>query len=907
MPATRVALARHACYPVGPRRNMKIVRTKILPPPLQPRLVTRRHLVRLLEDGLRTTGETADASGVEFARAVTLVCAPTGYGKTTGVRLWTSSLAEQVAWYTVDSWDNDARRFWMHLAHAVRAVAPEFGHHIVALFDSSAVVAGENAAAQPAETAAEELADIDPTVLVLDDFHEITATEIHAQLQRLVELLPPCLHLVVTTRHEPPWPWERWRARGTLLKVSQEDLRFTEEESDEFLTTALADRLTDAQRAAIHRHMEGWATGLHLSAACGGRHGTDGRAADHAARDFLLREIVDLQPPDVREFLRQTSFLPRLTPELCDSVTGRHDSRIMLERLERDGLFLQRLADEGPAYRYHGVFASAIAELQPVDGEQTAATHRRVARALARDGEIGRAVEHAFTAEDAHLALELIATDPRKVWEEEGPARAARWISAIPVELFARAPLVAAYRAVLALVLGEVRELPALIEQIEKTVGDSGAAAGLLALVRAYLALFSGSIDGVRRQLAVAAKQLPETDTMLRSMTELGRGDLAAMEGAMSEAAAAYGEALALGRRGEHAFAILHAGWKLANLHWQCGRLTEALIVCDELDRYVTEHRLSRTPRVGPLKAVRAAVLRERGALEEATALAHDAVALCGAERMIAAWCRCVEAMVRFSSRDPAGALESIAAGDAIRRDSGLPGHLVCMLGTWKARIYLALGDADNARECLDAAGINPGARPRIFTEEGWLVHARVLILDGRTREAASVIDRVEELAQVGNRKPVLIETMLVKTRVSPDTAAESLERAVEIASTERISQRFVDERSAADETDPVLPLLKRLTPGRPWARFAAELMRGSSGRTMGEDTARPLLSDREQEVVQLMERGKSNQEIADELFLSVGTVKWHTTNIFSKLMVSRRTEAIARARELGLLPNEKT
>ena len=826
---------------------MRIVRTKILPPPLQPKLVERGRLNDMLDEGLRSRART------EFARAVTLVCAPAGYGKTTCVRLWTESLSEPVAWYTADSWDNDVARFWLHLVHAVRSIRPEFGSRTAAMFESAAMVGG-GGAVQPAETFAEELAELDPIVLVIDEYHEITLDEVHAQFARLVEILPPNAHIVISTRHEPPWYSVRLSARGTLLRVTHDELRFTE-------------------------------------------------------REFLLREVVDSQAPELREFLGETSLLPYLTPRLCDAVTRRDDGAETLKRLEREGLFVHRLAGEPPAYRYHGAFARALSDLLPRESAELVVRHQTVACALHGEDEIGGAIEHAFAAADPRLALEFIAADPRRVWEQEGPARTARWIAAIPNESLASAPLVAAYRAALALVLGKLRELPALLEEIEGMIDadDDEAAHGLLALVRAYLALFSGALSGVRPQLAAAVEKLPADDTLLRAMAELGRGDLAAMEGSVSESASAFGEALALGRRGNHAFAVLHAGFKLANLHWQCGRLTEALIVCDELDRYVVEHRLSRTPRVGPLIAVRAAVLRERGELAHAADLARAAVETCSDERLIAAWCLCVEAMVRFSLRDVVGALESITSAEAIRRDSGLPDPLTKIVGAWKARVYVALGDVENARACLDAVGISVKDTPGIFSEEAWLVHARVLLLEGRTREAISVIDRVEDLARVGNRKPVLIESNIVRVRLGTDAALEALERAVEIASSERVSQRFLDERTAADATDPVVPLLKRLAPGRPWARFATELMRESSGHAGGETSDQPLLSDRERDVVLLMAQGKSNQEIADTLFLSVGTVKWHTTNIFSKLMVSRRTEAVARARELGFLPDEKT
>ncbi len=907
---------------------MQIVRSKILPPPLRPGLVARPRLGRLLDGSLRVeealedgradpapAGSSHEALRIrsEFARSVTLVCAPAGYGKTTCVRQWTSSFDEPVAWYTADPWDNDVERFWMHLTHAVRTVAPEFGHGMAALLDSSAMITSGSVANRVAESFADELAQLDPTVLVVDDLHEITVDAVQREIVRLVEIIPPCAHLVVTTRHEPPWPWRRWRARGTLLKVSPDDLRFTEEETDTLLAAAFSGRLSEKQRSAIHRHMEGWVTGLHLAVASGRRcrdgSRDAGRTGEAAAREYVLREIVDSQPAEVREFLRDTSFLPRLTPGLCDAVTGRRDGAQMLERLERDGLFLQRLADDSSAYRYHGVFARALTELQPTGDQERAVAHRTAARALARDGEIGRAIEHALAANDQRLALELIAADPRRVWDEEGAGRTARWISAIPLEYLADSPLVAAYRAAIALVLGELRDLPELLEQIEQAIGDTrdGSATGLLALVQGYLALFSGSLTGARRQLAIATERLPAADTLLRGMAELGRGDLAAIEGATSEAAGAYGEALAFGHRGEHPFAILHAGWKLASLHWQCGRLTESLIVCDALDRYVFEHRLHRASRVGPLRAVRAAVLRERGSLAEAADLAREGIELCGDEQMIAAWCRCVEAMVRFSSRDLVGALESITAAESTRRESGLPDQLVALLGTWKARVYFALGDSQNARECLDASGFTAEATPELFTEEGWLVHARLSIVEGRAREAAAVVERVQELATAAHRRLVLVEALLVKARLSTKSTAEPLVRAIEIAWAEGMSQRFLDERGAADETDPVLPLLKRLAPGRPWARFATELIRESGGRAEGETSTRPLLSEREREVLHLAGQGRSNQGIADELFLSVGTVKWHTTNIYSKLMVSRRTEAIARARELGLLPNSKT
>src|SRR3954468_2590302 len=309
-------------------------------------------------------------AGTTEAPRLVLIAAPAGFGKTTLLTQWLSSRvpAVRVAWLSLDTGDADPRRFLEDLAAAVHAAAPDAGTAALALLDADRGV--------PAEDVLVSLVDdLDalpgPTVLALDDYHVVDAAGVHEAVTFLVDNLPPQVTVAMTTRADPPLPLARLRARGELLEIRAADLRFTAEEAEVFLNEVMGVHLEPALVTALEVRTEGWAAGLQLAALSARTHAGDGSGdvagfveafsgSHRFVLDYLVEEVLDGQPDDVRAFLCDTCVLDQLTGSLCDALTGRSDGQPMLERLERENLFVVPLDDPRRWYRYHHRFADAL-------------------------------------------------------------------------------------------------------------------------------------------------------------------------------------------------------------------------------------------------------------------------------------------------------------------------------------------------------------------------------------------------------------------------------------------------------------------------------------------------------------------------------------------------------------------
>jgi len=296
-----------------------------------------------------------------------LVSAPAGFGKTTLIAQWLASngqvptgQAPRVAWLSLDAEDSELRRFVTHLVAAIQTSSPQVGAEALALLESERALPTE-AVLVSLINDLDELAG--PTVLALDDYHVIDAPDIHESVTFLLDYLPPQVTIAITTRADPPLPLARLRGRGELLELRAADLRFTADEADAFLNHVMGLNLDPAHVAALEHRTEGWAAGLQLAAlSARGHTGTGDTVADFVdaftgshrfVLDYLVEEVLNSQPDDVRGFLLDTSLLQQLTGPLCDALTGRDDGRQRLEILERGNLFVIPLDDQRQWYRYH--------------------------------------------------------------------------------------------------------------------------------------------------------------------------------------------------------------------------------------------------------------------------------------------------------------------------------------------------------------------------------------------------------------------------------------------------------------------------------------------------------------------------------------------------------------------------
>jgi LuxR family maltose regulon positive regulatory protein len=803
----------------------------------------------------------------------------------------------------------------------------------------------------------------DPLVLVLDDVHLIAAQPIHDALafllRHLPRHLPPHLppdpgrgmHLVIATREDPPLPLARLRARGQLTELRAADLKFTPSEAAEFLNQAMGLDLSAEDIAALEARTEGWIAGLQLAAiSMQGSQDSRGFIRSFAGShrfvlDYLAEEVLHQQPESVQTFLLHTAVLDRLCGPLCDAVRfGISEtparsvgtaSQAILEMLDRANLFIVPLDGERRWYRYHHLFADLLRQRQhQVQPEQVPALYQRASAWYQQHGFIDEAIAHALRAEDSERAADLIEEHVDTIWQRGEHTRLRRWLARLPAELVCAKPhlciihawnlftsgqydaaertLRAAERALDART--ERTPEPALAEQ-EPSPGAGGTIRGRIAALRAFLASYRGDLPVTIQHARQALDRLPEQDVNWRSTAAIALGDAYALRGELADAYRARLEAVQASQTGGNIYMI--ARLKLADVYRQQGQVQRTIAICQQQWQLAQESGMSQTVVAGWLLAIWGEALAERNDLDQAIQQASKGVKLTerGQDAMVTGWSYLCLIRVLFSRGDLAAAEAIAHKMEALARERDVPPWIANPLAAWQARIWLAQDDLDAASQWAGERGLDAGGGPILLHEMEYLALARILIARGRLDETSSLLQRLLEAAEAGGHTSRAIEVLALQAlalqaQEDTDRAIATLERALTLAEPGGLIRTFVDEG----------PPMARLLYGAVARGIAPEYARRLLVAFSGAEPEQPEalekepptsefvepLSERELEVLQLIAEGLTNREIASRLFLALNTVKAHARNIYGKLDVHSRTQAIARCQALGLLPRAR-
>src|ERR671915_470149 len=900
--------------------DRQLLKAKLYVPRGRADAVPRPRLYERLDEGVR--------------RELTLVSAPAGFGKTTLLADWGRRSEFPVAWVSLDERDDDPVRFLLYVVAAIGTIYEGFGKATRAFLSSLQ----SREELEPVLTAlSNEILEVPRDfVLVLDDYHTIRSETIHEALAFLLDHSPPPLHLVVAGRTSPPLPLPKLRARGRLTELGATDLRFTHEEAADFLGRTMSLNLSGERVVALEKETEGWVAGLQLAAHAlrGGKNDTSSpvEALEGSARhvfDYLADEVLSRQPEDVREFLLKTSVVETLNASLCEALTDTTDGQEMLERLNRDNLFLVPLDEGERYYRYHHLFAAFLRErLQREHPDLNFELHRRAGLWEEADGCLSGAIEHALAAEDFDRAADLI--------EEETGVRGTyvdaflllRWLGALPDHLGRRRPQLSLLYAWALAHSGELEAAERRLRDTEEGLGlDAGASTarlskkertmlGEICIIRARMAAMRENAPLTTEFCHRALDLLPEDQLRRRGDVALDLGHAYCSVGDIESASEAFARAAATGRAADDLRTALFALRYHASLEMDRGRLREAEALL--LDgRRLAEGRPEGVPSVaGIIHTGMGELLYERGALDEARQLLEEGIEYGrrSGEAKILVYGYVNLARVLMARGDAEGAHSSI------REAGGLTPRWP-LIWAWQARFYLAQGDVEPAARWAQEYGATEDYMPypRLFER---ITMARVLLGEDRTDEALDSLGKLLEDALSEGRMAHEIELHVLLALTSERLGATGeafhhLERALSLAEPEGVVRVFVDEGI------PMAALLERLIreprddgsyndapdgapdvyAGRLLEHFALQAAdSGNGGPRSGRAPGLEPLSKREVEVLELVAIGRSNAEIAGELYLSVGTVKAHVHHIFGKLLVRNRSQAVARARELRLL-----
>jgi LuxR family transcriptional regulator, maltose regulon positive regulatory protein len=857
---------------------------------------------------------------------LTLVSAPAGFGKTTLLGEWAEDLSEagsSVVWVSLDGSDNDPARFLAYLVGALRTVEEGVGDWILASLRSPEP--------PPVEAVigivVNNLANVDrEVVMVLDDYHVVDSGPVHEAVSFLLEHLPDNAHLIVSSRTDPPLPLPKLRARAQMAEIRAADLRFTTDEASAFLRDVMGLTLSADDVAALQEITEGWVVALQLAAlSMRDREDASGFArafsgSNRHVLDFLAEEVLERQPESVRYFLLRTSILEHMSAPLCDALTGRDDGQVMLERLERENLFVVPLDDERCWYRYHHLFADFLrGRLRRENLELVGELHLLASGWYEDNGYIAEAIGHVLAAPDHERAARLIEGEIKQAWSRgEGPT-VLRWLEALPTGEKRRRPRLFLQHAQVLVLIGQPDGVELLLNEAERAGEAPGQdrrfLLGFALAVRSWRARLQGDAPSAVELARRALMLLPEEEGHLRNFAAVSLGNALRTAGDLSAASEAFAEAAEIGRAAGHVYGTLNAMVWQARVQAERGRLREAEEAYRRALRFVSEEGVALLPPAGAFHIGMADLCYERNDLDGAERELTRGIELAEQTKEVSnlVWGYLTLSRVKRARGDAVDALEMAHEAERVARSSDADLQ-IAIVGAWMARLGQARGDiAETAglEQAHAVTGENASDAVRTMDQ---LTSARLLHARGRYREELRLLEQSRESAETTGRTGDLIEILTLQAlarwaRNHKEQAVSTLTQALAMGEPEGYVRTFVDEGPVmGDLLSATLEARQRGDPGpasRVPARYLAKLL-----TTLANETAEPASdarlaehpSERELEVLAFIAAGKSNGEIAGMLFVSVSTVKTHINNLYRKLGARSRTQAVARARELNLL-----
>jgi LuxR family maltose regulon positive regulatory protein len=911
-----------------------VLATKLYVPPPRPGAVLRRRLTEQLNAGL--------AAG----RRLILVSASAGFGKTTLVSEWLANCGRPAAWLSLDEGDSDPVCFLTHLCASAQTLVLTNKDGTPAHIGAGALGALQSPQPPPIAsvltTLLNEIALVaGDFVLVLDDYHRVDSKAVDGALAFLLEHQPPQMRLLITTREDPQLPLARLRARGQLTELRAADLRFSATEASEFLTQAMGLRLPAGDIAALETRTEGWITGLQLAGlALQGSLSRPGATdtsrfiqaftgSNRFVLDYLVEEVLQRQPEPIRSFLLQTALLERLCGPLCDAVTETSGGTAMLDILERANLFIVPLDNQRQWYRYHHLFAEVLLAFAEKELPGRILLLRGRASVWCAQNDLpADAIQYALAARDFERAAELIEKGYTAMDANLQSVTWLGWAKKLPAEIVRQRPVLCVDYAWALSDSGEPEASASWLRAAEQRlegpaaemrVADAAKFRALparIALVHATQAQVAGDVEATATYAALALERSPDADahhhalaTVTLGMANWSRGDLAGAERALT---VWINYCL---RAGKVAYAIV-TGEFLAGIIAAQGRLRDAEKIYGQAIALAMAHDpAARHVAAGPYLGL-GLLHFERGEGPPSDACFAKAVEM--GEQSLPDWpCRwrLAQARLRMSKGDLRAALELLEEAQHLYIKTASPDFQP--IAALKARVHLRQGRLPEVLAWARARDLSVDDDLSYVAEFEHVTLARALIAqhkdDPRTGSivpAIGLLDRLLLAAEAVGRMGSVIEigvmrALALQAQGDGAQALAALERALALAAPEGYVRIFVDEGA------PMAALLSDAAARGGMADYARNLLAafqapapvgaGEPDRPRAQALIEPL-SPRELEVLQLIAQGCSNRDIGERLFLAVNTVKGYNQKLFDKLQVQSRTEAIARARALGLL-----
>lgn len=927
-----------------------LLRTKISIPQIPSGFVYRPRLTEQIHRGIEGP--------------LTLLAAPAGYGKTHLLLEWAKESRLPVAWLTLDGDDNDLSRFFRYLIGALQTLEAKLGGEALDFTQSSkdgGLEVGLTLLINEISALPKEMA------LVLDDFQVLENPAALQGIGFLLKYIPPNLHLVIASRSEPELDLAFLRAKGRVVEVGANELRFTSDEAESYFRHVVGLQLSPEMVQALEERTGGWITSLQI-AAISLKNQADpetllvnlqGRA--YYLAEFLAKEILDRQSEEVRQFLLRSSILETLTGPLCEAVVN-PDAQpgygaVMLNRLEHAQLFVMALDEKHEWFRYHPLFADFLHRIEvEVNPGEIPELHRRAAMWLEENGNLEDAFRHALASRGMEWAAEMIERNVLLMINTGEVTALARWIGRLPDDITRQRPLLILANAWALIVTNRLDlarywldELRRLLDQHEKqtaaapTLDDLGSVEGLgkvnlsiirggLALCESYLAMASGNLDQAAELSQRATSYFQDVEpyyssTYFRSIVALDDSISSILAGDTQKAIESLRATIRTARQANNQFVMIIAGCALADMQALQGQLSKAWETCQRAQYWTQGPEGKPLPLVGLVEMGLGKILLEHDLLEEARDYLERGVRITRSLWYLGSLHGMIAlARLRQAMGDSPGTMEVVeeAARMALSTDASEWDEAVAPAVA--VRLALQRDDLAAAEQWWKKGGF-PDLNTLIALEKYpyhvyeylLLTQVKFLLVKGQgmgragdLKQAAKSLEMLfleaERFQRVSSQIEIFVLLAMVQSALGDEGATKTLLRALALGEPEGYRRLFLDEgwqladllrqcRSVQQESGSHLPSLAFIN------SLLKDIQRTGPTIAKLEDGLPISLSAREMEVLVLIAEGKSNQEISAELYLSLNTVKRHAYNIFAKLEVKKRTQAVSKARQLGLIP----
>jgi LuxR family maltose regulon positive regulatory protein len=908
--------------------SSELLRTKLFVPKIRPLLVPRPRLIEKLNQG------------VQQSCKLTLISAPAGFGKTTLIVEWGMQLVEsathpksalrnpQLCWLSLDKGDNDLTRFLTYLVAALQTIDSSVGKGTLAALQSPGAVNVEGILT----TLLNEITNFpDDVILILDDYHVIESPPVDRAVTFLLDYLPTNLYLAITTRIDPPLPLSRLRGRGQLTELRTADLRFTREETAVFLNRVMGLALSAEDVAALETRTEGWIVGLQLAAlSIQKREGISEfirsfSGSHHHILDYLVEEVLSQQSPSTQSFLLQTSILERMTGPLCDAVcsdridgTSQGTAQETLEQLASSNLFIIPLDDERRWYRYHHLFADLLlARLKRLHPELMTNLHLRAADWFEKNGLITEAVSHAFSAKNYDRAASLIEQAASGTMLHGRLNIILRWLDALPKKMLEARPRLRLCQAHSLAIAGYPKVADKILldakssfENLPRT-SENMALRGELAAIRTGIIIYHNDPNEIIQEAEEALTYLPEDSLIYRARVYMALGTAYAYIDDWQMARDTYQQGRDLALSANNPFLataniellvepqVYHQGC-LQDAAQNLAQILELGLMADGTHQTFT----------GAAHVLLGEIHLEWNNLELASQYMKKGVELLqeGGIGYTLTHCYCAKARFKLALGEIDHAIEDLQAATKAAQSSPLMQfqmrNLACQV---KSALYL--GDTNTALQWAMGEKCElPEKLPSHLHETQQISLARVYLAQGNFKKTIETLNRIHPQAESFGRMAHLIDIYLVKALAYQEqdelaAAIECLEHALSLGEPEGYVQTFVE------QGEPMARLLQEVSERGIAPAYVGRLLTAVSTPIQSAppkpgDSTSPLmepLTERELEVLHLMTEGLTYNEIACQITVSLNTVRTHVKNIYSKLGIHKRSQAIAKARELKL------